>query len=132
MLQLGDNGELIVSFKDGGQLTITNFDELSDNGNLVYLADGTMIDPSVLTGAAQSPDAFMNITSLDNIAADSVVIAQPGANTTQEFSMEEGMQYVCDFNPANAATVEMSNGKMVLTFADGSQVIINNYITKQP
>ena len=84
-LQLGENGELVVSFTDGGQLTITNFDELSNNGNLVYLADGTVVDPSILTSAVQTPDSFMDIASLDNIVADSVVVAQPGANPRKNF-----------------------------------------------
>ena len=128
-LQLGDNGELIVSFSDGGQLTVTNFAELADGGNLVYLQDGTLVDPSILTAAPQAPAAFMNVASIADSPVDSLVVAQPGPNTTQEFSMEEGMKYVCDFNPANAASVEIIDGKMVLTFADGSQVIMNNFQT---
>ena len=124
-LLVGDDGQLVINFVDGGQINISNFTEVVDNGNLIYLNDGTLVDPSILTSAVQSPKEFNNIET----AAGAIRIDQPAANTTQEISLEQGMEYVCNFDPSNAATVETIDGRMVLTFADGSQVIINNYQT---
>jgi len=128
-LSVGDNGELIISFNNDGQLSITNFEDVIANGNLLMLNDGTLIDPAVLTSSAQSPQSFNNIEAAAGAAtnADTVVISKPEANTTQSVSVEQGMQYVCNFDPANAATVEVNGDQMVLTFADGSQVVINNF-----
>lgn len=127
-LQLSDTGELIVSFVDGGQLKLSNFDQLVDNGNLLYLEDGTLIDPSILTAAATSPQALSSIETAAGAssASDAIKIQQPTANTVQEISVEAGQKYVCDFDPSSA-NVEIVDGQMVLTFVDGSQVVINNY-----
>ena len=123
-LSVGDNGELIISFADGGQLIITNFEDFTNDGNFVLLADGIIIDPSVLTNFMQAPEVF---NTADSMNADAIQIAQPAANTTQEIAMQSGQKYVCDFDPANAVTVDIKDGQMVLTFADGSQVVISNY-----
>ncbi len=125
-LRLGDNGELIISFEDGGQLTITNFEELSGNGSLLYLSDGTLVDPSILTSSLQLPSALNGVEAAA-VDSDAILITQPGENTTQEMSLAEGQKYICNFDPTNAAVVEIKDGQMVLTFADGSQVIINNF-----
>ncbi len=128
-LRVGDEGQLVINFVEGGQLNITNFEEVVANGNLLYLEDGTLIDPTILTGALRSPQDFNNIETAAGAAtnADAIRIAQPEANTTQEVNMQAGQKYICDFDPANAATVEIKDGAMILTFADGSQVVINNY-----
>lgn len=122
-LQLSDSGALVITFVDGGQLNVTNFEDLIENGNLLYLEDGTLIDQSILTSSAKSPADFDNIAD----AAGVVTIDQPGANTTQEITLKSGQKYICNFDPANAATVEIIDGAMVLTFNDGSQVVINDY-----
>ena len=134
-LRLGDEGELIISFENGGQLNITNFEDIVDNGNLLYLEDGTLIDPSILTTSLQSPQDLNAIETAAGAAtnADAIVIAKPEADTTQEISLEPGQKYICEFDPSNVAgsfyetLVEIKDGQMILTFADGSQVIINNY-----
>jgi T1SS-143 domain-containing protein len=128
-LSVGESGELVITFVDGGQVNITNFQELTDNGNSLYLEDGTLVDPSILTTAAKTPQDFNNIETAAGAAtnADAIKVAQPAPNTTQEVALEPGQKYVCDFDPAHAALVEIIDGQMVLTFADGSRVIINNY-----
>jgi T1SS-143 domain-containing protein len=128
-LSVGDVGQLIVTFTDDSQVVITNFSEFAENGNFLYLEDGTLIDPSILTAAAISPQALNTIDTAagGTSSSDAITIAQPAANTTQEVALQSGQKYVCEFDPANAATVEVKDGQMVLTFADGSQVVINNY-----
>lgn len=125
-LRLGNAGELIVSFVDGGQLRITNFEDYINNGNILELSDGTVVDPSLLVSGLDR-DYFLNKVS-SAAGSDSIeVIGQPASNSVQEISLVPGQKYACEFDPANAAKVEVRDGQMVLTFADGSQVVINNY-----
>ena len=125
-LAIGPQGELIISFEDGGQVNITNFETFTDGGNLLYLSDGTLVDASILTSAPLNPVALNNVETAAGDASTQT-ISKPDANTTQEINVEEGVNYVCDFDPNNAALVETKDGQMILTFADGSQVVINNY-----
>ncbi len=124
-LRLGNNGQLIISFEDGGELTITNFQELVDGDSLLFLADGTLVDPTILTGSLQTPDALNAVEAA--AGEEAIIISQPTENTTQEIALTEGQKYLCDFDPNNSAVVEIKDGQMVLTFADGSQVILSNY-----
>ncbi len=125
-LAIGPQGELVISFEDGGQVNITNFENFTEDGNLLYLSDGTLVDATILTSAPLNPIALNNV---ENAAGDSSIqtISKPDAGTIQELNVEEGVNYVCDFDPNNAALVETKDGQMILTFADGSQVVINNY-----
>ncbi len=125
-LAIGPQGELIISFEDGGQVNITNFDSFTEGGNLLYLSDGTLVDATILTSAPLNPVALNNVETAAGDASTQT-ISKPDANTTQEMNIEEGVNYVCDFDPKNAALVETKDGQMILTFADGSQVVINNY-----
>ena len=79
-----------------------------------------------MTNAPLQPQA---LNTIDTAAGDAAVqtIGQPQPGTTQEVTIEQGVNYVCDFDPQNAALVETKDGQMILTFADGSQVVINNY-----
>ncbi len=124
-LHLGDNGQLIISFADGGQLTITNFQELVDSGSLLYLADGTLVDPAVLTSALQAPDVLGSPEIMD--VADVKTVLQPVENTKQEIDLAEGDKFLCEFDPTQTSLVEIIDGNMILTFVDGSQIIFNNY-----
>jgi len=127
-LAIGPQGELVITFEDGGQVNITNFEDFTEDGNLLYLSDGTLVDATILTSAPLNPMALNNIETASGLADSSTqTISKPAANTTQEISVENGVNYVCDFDPQNAALVETKDGQMVLTFADGSQVVINNY-----
>lgn len=129
-LNIGDAGELVISFIDGGQLVVSNFDEFIQNGNTLYLDDGTFIDPAVLASAIGGDYQFNDISTAAGVAGNDngvETIAQPGENTSQEISLVPGQQYACEFDPTNAAKVEIKDGQMILTFADGSQVVINNY-----
>ena len=93
---VGDNGELIISFEDAGQIHITNFEEFVEDGNLLYLADGTLIDP---TGALNNIQTAAGDTTSSTDSAGGVnVINKPGANTSQEVSVESGQKYVCNFD----------------------------------
>ncbi|NQZ14891.1 MAG: hypothetical protein HRT94_08740, partial [Alphaproteobacteria bacterium] len=109
-LSLGDAGELIIEFTDGGKIAITNFESFSSQGNTIQFNDGIEIDPN-------------NVA----LTSSSEMIAQPAADEVNEVSLVPGQKYACAFDPANAAKVEIVDGQMILTFADGSQVVINNY-----
>ena len=121
-IKLNGENQLIISFENGGQIAIDNFQELVGNNNIIYLSDGTVLDPAILTAEFQSPDKFSKTQ-----IADIVHVGQPAENTKQEIALSEGHKYICEFDQSNIALVEVLNGKMVLSFADGSQVILHNY-----
>lgn len=125
-MSLGGNGSLVISFENGATLIVNNFEALANSGNLIYLADGTFIDPSTLTNALQNPDV-LNALEVAAGESDTIVLEQPAENSVQEVTLTEGQKYICEFDPANAATVEIKEGQMILTFADGSQVVMSNY-----
>ncbi len=108
-IEIGDSGELIITFKDSGQLILADFEDFNDAGNSLYFQDGTLIDPNFIASSNTS------------------IVNKPDENGLNVVNLEEGKNYVCDFDPANAALVEVKDGQMVLTFADGSQVVLNNY-----
>ncbi|MEM9468854.1 MAG: hypothetical protein AAF988_01695 [Pseudomonadota bacterium] len=88
-LRLGDNGELIIGFVDGGQLNITNFEDYIANGNTLQLDDGTLVDPALLISGLDR-DYFLNQMET---AFGVETIGQPDANTTSEVSLVPGQRY---------------------------------------
>ena len=66
-LAIGADGELVISFEDGGQVNITNFETFTEGGNLLYLSDGTLVHATILTSAPLNPMALNNI---DTAAGD--------------------------------------------------------------
>ena len=70
------------------------------------------------TALKQQPESQKTVT----------IIAKPTENTKAEIALTEGEKYICDFDPNNTELTEIIDGKMILTFADGSQIIISNYV----
>lgn len=120
-IKLNDFGALEISFADGGSATLTNFQDLVDNGNLLYLNDGTLIDPAILTGALGGTEPLSAETS------DIVTIVGPADNVTREINLESGQKYVLDFDFAQPETAEVVDGNMVITFANQGILVLNDY-----
>lgn len=119
-IKLNDFGGLEISFLDGSTATLTNFQELVDTGNLLYLNDGTLIDPAVLTGAlGNAADPTEN--------SDILTIVGPADNVTREINLEPGQKYVLDFDFAQPKAAEVQDGKLVISFANDGILILNNY-----
>ena len=57
-MKLSDSGELTISFRDGGSLTINNFRELAESDVQIALEDGDTINSKALfdTLAADDPN----------------------------------------------------------------------------
>ncbi len=119
-IKLNDFGGLEISFLDGSTATLTNFEALVDSGNLLYLNDGTLIDPSVLTGAlGNAADPTEN--------SDILTIVGPADNVTREINLEPGQKYVLDFDFAQPSAAEVQDGKLVISFANDGILVLNNY-----
>jgi T1SS-143 domain-containing protein len=120
-LALSETGALEISFAQGGSLTIANFGALADAGNLLYLADGTMIDPKLL----ESGLSHTQLAKAENDNA--MVIDQPSEGVVREIMLEPGQDYVFGFDlqaPQSAQTVD---GTFVMSFANGGKIILSNY-----
>ncbi|USO04204.1 MAG: type I secretion C-terminal target domain-containing protein [Rhodospirillales bacterium] len=120
-ISLTQDGALKVSFVDGGSLTIVNFQALVDGGNLLYLSDGTMVDPVLLQSGLGS--SFIKEAN-DN----KVLIDRPAEGVIREITLEEGQDYVFTFGlntPRKAVTTD--DGQFVVSFDDGGQIVLTNY-----
>jgi T1SS-143 domain-containing protein len=118
-LSLTETGALKLSFTDGGSLTIENFQAMVDGGNILYLADGTMIDPKLL-------EAGLNHNQFAK-ADDTLLIDIPQEGVVNEITLEPGQEYVFGFGLNDPKSAEMVDGKFVMTFANGGQIVLSNY-----
>jgi T1SS-143 domain-containing protein len=120
-IKIGENGGLVISFTDGGTLNIANFQSLVDGGNLLYLADGTLVDPKLLQSGLAS--GLTQATANDN----DVVIGIPSENTIREITLEPSQNYVFAFDMTAPKKAETVDGKFVMSFDNGSEIILTNY-----
>lgn len=120
-LSLNDAGGLVIRFVDGGQVTITNFQDMTNNGNFLFLSDGTTIDPNLLMGALKGNTGEGTDTS------GIITIVSPSENSTREITMEPGKKYVFDFDFAEPQNAEIVNGDLVISFANQGLIVLKNY-----
>ncbi len=121
-LSMGDNGGLVIRFVEGGELTLTNFQSMVDGGNLLYLSDGTLVDPAVLQASLASGIA-------PAAGADAIVVGIPAENETKEYAVEAGKNYVLDFDIDTPVSATKQNGNFVMTFENGGLVVLRGYET---
>ncbi len=119
-LAMNADGALVIRFVEGGELTLTNFQSMVDGGNLLYLSDGTLVDPAVLQASLASGIA-------PAAGADTIVVGIPADGVTKEYMIETGKNYVLDFDIDVPVSTSRQNGSFVMTFENGSRVILNNY-----
>ncbi|USO04205.1 MAG: type I secretion C-terminal target domain-containing protein [Rhodospirillales bacterium] len=120
-ISVNANGGLEISFVDGGTLTIANFQSLVDGGNLLYLADGTMVDPALLqNGLADSLAAQSNN---DN----QMMIGEPAEGVIREITLEPGQDYIFNFDMSTPEKAYTQDGQFVMKFTNGGQIILTNY-----
>jgi T1SS-143 domain-containing protein len=121
-LRLDGNGGLVISFAEGGHVTISNFQSFIDNGNTLSLADGTNVDPRLLfntLGGSEGSNPF--------VPSDAIRIGVPADDTTREITMESGKKYVLNFDLSETQGADIKNGDMVISFANGGKIVINDY-----
>ncbi|PZQ48653.1 MAG: hypothetical protein DI551_01410 [Micavibrio aeruginosavorus] len=122
-LKLDANGGLVISFVEGGQVTLSNFQSFIDNGNTLSLADGTNVDPKLLFNAlgGQNDNPFPG--------SDEIKIGIPADGTTREITLEPGKKYLMNFDLSETSGADVKDGKMVIGFANGGKIVIDNYET---
>ena len=122
-LRLDGNGGLVISFVEGGNVTITNFESFIQNGNTLSLADGTQVDPKTLfTALGGQPDNAQ-------LSSDIIKIGVPAENAQNDITLESGKKYLLDFDLSQTTGADVKDGKMVIGFANGGKIVINNYET---
>lgn len=121
-MQLDGNGGLVISLQDGGQIIIENYEEFVSDETQLEMADGTIINLNALTTSYQTASAIFGQS--DTTAN---LIEKPAENQTQEIALTEGQKYICNFDTDSKPVVEIIDGQMILSFADGSQIILTNY-----
>lgn len=123
-IQLDPNGGLVISFVEGGQVTLSNFQGFIDNGNTLSLADGTQVDPKLLFNALGG-----EATAPLNAADDAIKIEIPAANAHNEITLEPGQKYLMNFDLTETSGANVKDGKMIVDFANGGKITIANYET---
>lgn len=122
-LNLDANGGLVISFIEGGNVTLTNFQSFVDKGNTLSLSDGTNVDPKLLFNAlgGQNDNPFPG--------ADVTKIGIPSENAQKDITLESGKKYLFDFDLSQTQGADVKDGKMVINFANGGKIVIPNYET---
>ncbi len=122
-LKLDANGGLVISFAEGGQVTLKNFQSFIDNGNTLSLADGTQVDPKLLFNAlgGQSTNPFPT--------GDVTHIAVPEAGVQRDITLDAGKKYLFDFDLSETKGADVKDGQMVVDFKNGGKIVIANYET---
>ncbi len=122
-LKLDANGGLVISFVEGGNVTLNNFQSFIDNGNTLTLSDGTEVDPKLLFNAVGGKE------NMSADAADIIKIGIPAENSQQEINLESGKKYLFNFDLSETQGADIKDGKMIISFANGGKIVVNNYET---
>ncbi len=112
-MKLSDNGELTISFTDGGSLTINNFRELADSEVQLALEDGSIIN---------SQELFETLAS----ALPATKIHQPQAGESVAYQIEPGHKYEFDFS-GQPVEIKEQDGALLITFSDGGLLVLRNF-----
>ncbi|MBI2234768.1 MAG: hemolysin, partial [Micavibrio aeruginosavorus] len=122
-MSLSSTGGLIITKADGSTLIVENFKEMAEHRARLTLANGETIDAEKLFETLSAGQSF---STPDVITNPAIVITGPQPATALSFTLEEGQLYVFEFDP-KAQDAHIENGAMILTFANGGTVILNNY-----
>ncbi len=139
-MTLTSTGGLIINKTDGSTVTVENFQEMSKQGEKLTLSDGQTIDTQKLfetlsaTGLLAAtantfaaPDAVVTANAAESSNADNaIIIGLPQAGQTTQVTLQPGQTYVLGFLPESGKT-SIEGGNLVITFADGSKVVIVGY-----
>ena len=118
-MKVTGEGKLLVTFTDGGSLTINNFKDLASKGTVLTLADGKTINTAdLLTGATPSNDTT---------AQAEILVGQPAPGEEVVLTLESGQKYNFSFNNGAKENVEQANGALIITFDDGGKLVLKNF-----
>ncbi len=115
-----DGQALVISFTEGGELRIPNFQDVGGNGTTVVLADGTPVEPSLLNTALAPSGA-------GNDDADATHIGIPEEKVVREVNLSPGQSYVLDFTSTEPADAIVESGALIITFENGGMIILRDF-----
>ena len=131
-MSMDNAGGLVIKFDDGSTLTLNNFAEMAQRGvsSDVRFSDGSDLD---FVGLHASLTSSQGDEDGEGEGSSSVVaIVKPvGAigETGLSFDLAQGGEFVLDFNKEEVTATEIVDGDLVITFADGTTVTLENYET---
>jgi T1SS-143 domain-containing protein len=123
-LKLDADGGLVISFVEGGNVTLNNFQSFIDNGNTLSLADGTEVDPALLFKAVGGKEGAQS-----DALSDAIKIDVPAENSQQDVTLESGKKYLLNFDLSETQGADIKDGKMIISFANGGKIVVDNYET---
>ncbi|HEU4839130.1 MAG TPA: DUF5801 repeats-in-toxin domain-containing protein, partial [Micavibrio sp.] len=123
-LKLDADGGLVISFVEGGNVTLNNFQSFIDNGNTLSLADGTEVDPALLFKAVGGKEGAHS-----DALSDAIKIDIPAENSQHDITLESGKKYLFNFDLSETQGADIKDGKMVISFANGGKIVVDNYET---
>lgn len=131
-MTISDSGALVLMLSNGSTVAITNFADVADmsptphitlpNGQPLELAKlETMEFPAVETAAADAAptpaEEAANVTEID--------APKPGESLV--VMLDAGQDYQFGFAMTEPTAVKDNGGQLVITFANGGEIIIPNY-----
>ena len=119
-MELTDGGKLLMTFKDGGSITVNNFQEFASKGSIISLADGTTINSMELISGLSLKSAPANDGA-------EVLVGQPAPGQTVEIELEPGQKYNFAFSEESKESVSQEAGALVITFDDGGKLVLKNF-----
>ena len=113
-MQLSDNGQLTISFNDGGSLTINNFRELANSEVSLTLEDGSTINSEELyeTLVAELPPSK---------------IAVSGEGEAVAYEIQSGHKYNIDLAGSEPVDVKEQDGALLITFDNNGTLVLKNF-----
>ncbi|MBN8520419.1 MAG: tandem-95 repeat protein [Alphaproteobacteria bacterium] len=120
-LSLNPEGGLVINFVKGGALTITNFGDMAANDNMLFLSDGTMVDPELLKAGLERSMTVAGAGDND------IVIGKPADGVINQVTLEPGKDYIFGFTQTDPVKSYMQDGQFIMTFANGGEIVLSNY-----
>ncbi len=108
------NEALVITFKDGGTLSITNFREMADSHSEIILQDGTVYDAQAL---------YSDLSG----ALPPVAFQIPGEGQSLVYDLEAGHKYTFPFDPQATAGVVEEDGSLIISFDNDGRLILQNF-----
>ena len=133
---MGQDGGLVIAFKDGAVLVLANYASAAngDQPVRVHMADGQTVDLSqlltTLASAASGQDQPMNNATAavaTIIDTSPIMIEKPASATGVTFKIEFGQTYKLAFDMTDVTTVQDLEGQLVIKFNDGAEIYIPNF-----
>jgi hypothetical protein len=126
-VQIVDGGDLLLSFKNGGTLTVENFAAQSQTASFktITFADGESMNVDKFMaafedslGIAEKPTA-LDISIMKAVGAIGV--------TSLAFDFDPNNSYTLDIDASEVSSTAIDGDRFIITFNDGSEVVLNGF-----